>query len=362
MTPLNDVLPALPAKTRREFGPATKHYPLFRIGPLSVSYIPLVGKGEAGVDEFGPDDVDTRVEQELYTLPEELATLQPRAIAAHHAANALPQTVSAHPMADTDKGRLCHLQRRTYPKDPNRTQLSVEIQRLKYFDYMAANEFLDTSLGDDTIRTRFTTRFQPHEQPHIDLARLELSNIIGVGALLITADNKLVISKRSSVVAVYPNVVGFTTSGTCDWSDFEPSRARAGLFHTVRREAFEELGQQVLIEDFKLFAVGIDVEQFYFQFSFIHRTRMSVDQMDELHATAVDRAEQSLFWVDLGRPQDVVELLSTKEIEPAAEAALLLLLMKSLGAESVIKLISRYYGETNLPQRTVHRDLADYVE
>ena len=201
MTPLSEVLRDLPVKTRREFWPATEHYPLFRIGSLSVPYIPLVGNGEGGVDEFAPADVDTRVKRDLYTLPRELAALQPTAIAAHHRANALPQTVGVHPMMDTDKCRLCNLQRHAHPKDPNRAQLSVEIQRLKYFDYIAANEFLDTSLGDDTIRIRFTTRFQPREQPQIDLARLELSNIIGVGAFYITGDNKLVLSKRSSVVA-----------------------------------------------------------------------------------------------------------------------------------------------------------------
>ena len=289
MTPLDHIAADLPPKTLPTFGAAEPHYALFRLGSATVPFIPLVGSPNPGEQEFTVDDVRVTARSRPYIPPVELQSLRTIALRAYRGdGNGEPEIELARP----EKCRLARLERRT--RLPNgRPGLAVVVQPLHYEDFVAANAFLDTRLGRkanrvETIRTRYTMGAGGGKP---DPARLDLSNICGVGVVYMTADDELILSRRASSVAVYPNIVGFTSSGSCDWSDFGSPNTDKGLFRAAAREAEEELGDQIAPAELRLIAVGVDVEQFYFQFCFSHRTSRTAAEIERLHRSARDRYE-----------------------------------------------------------------------
>ena len=359
MTPLDHIVADLPPKTLPTFGAADPRYALFHVGPAAVPFIPLVGSPNRGDEEFVLDDLRVTTRAEPYVPPAELLSLRAVALRAFRGErDGEPETELARP----EKCRLARLEKETGSTN-GRPSLAVEVQPLHYEDFVAANAFLDTTLGngrreEETIRTRYTLR-PGGGKP--DPARLELSNICGVGVVYVTADDELILSRRTSSVAVYPNIVGFTASGSCDWSDFAPPKTDAGVFRAAAREAAEELGDQLAPAALRLIAVGVDVEQFYFQFCFSYRTSRTAAEIERLHKSARDRHEQTLFRIDFSRPEPAAALLRSRQIEPAAEAAVLLLAMKRWGSARIEDLVEKYDEERPTPAVAVRRDMNEGV-
>ncbi len=351
MTPLNLIAAELPRKTQPTFGAADPHYPLFHLGTATVPFIPLVGSGNRGEEEFTVDDVRITVRSEPYVPPAELQSLRAAAVRKFRGdANAELRADDAQP----EKCRLARIAVET-PSTSGRPRLALEVQPLFYEDYVTANAFLDTGLvGEaepaETIRTRYTMDAASGKP---DPARLELSNICGVGVVYVTSEDQLILSRRASSVAVYPDIVGFTSSGSCDWSDFAPPATAAGVFRAAAREAAEELGDQLAPADLRLIAIGVDVEQFYFQFCFSCRTSRTAAEIERLHQSARDRYEQSLFWIDFSRPEPVAALLRSRQIEPAAEVAVLLSAMKRWGSARMEDLVEQYQKQQSVPTLAV---------
>ena len=355
MTPLDRIAANLALKTLPTFGVADPHYPLFHVGPAAVPFIPLVGSPNRGEEEFGLDDVRVTARSDPYVPPRQLLSLKAVALRAYCGDGEGEAETEAAPPA---KCRLARLEQET-GLTSGRPRLAVEVQPLHYEDYVTANAFLDTTLGngrreEETIRTRYTLR-PGGEKP--DPARLELSNICGVGVVYVTADDELILSRRTSSVAVYPNIVGFTSSGSCDWSDFAGPNTDQGLFRAAAREAAEELGDCLAPAELRLFAVGIDVEQFYFQFCFYYQTSRTAAEIERLHKSARDRYEQTLFRIDFRQPEPAVGLVRSRQIEPAAEAAVLLLAMKRWGSGRIADLVGKYYKERLAAAVAVRRDM-----
>ena len=355
MTPLELIAADLPPKTQPTFGAADPHYALFRLGTATVPFIPLVGSGNRGEEEFSLDDVRVTVRSEPYVPPAELQSLRAAAARKFRGdGNGEPRAEDARP----GKCRLARLERETVATS-GRSRLALEVQPLHYEDYVTANAFLDTELVSEaepaeTIRTRYTTGAGGRKP---DPARLELSNICGVGVVYVTSEDQLILSRRTSSVAVYPDIVGFTSSGSCDWSDFAPPTTDAGVFRAAAREAAEELGDQLVPADLRLIAVGVDVEQFYFQFCFSCRTTRTAAEIERLHQSARDRHEQSLFWIDFSRPEPAAALLRSRQIEPAAEVAVLLPAMKRWGRARMEDLVEKYDKQQPAPTLAVRRDM-----
>ncbi len=357
MTPLDLIVADLPRKTQPTFGAADPHYALFRLGTATVPFIPLVGSGNRGEEEFSLDDVRVTVRSEPYVPPAELQPLRAAAVRKFRGdGNGEPRKEDSRP----GKCRLARLEREIVSTS-GRSRLALEVQPLRYEDYVTANAFLDTRPAGETekaetIRTRYTTGAGGGKP---DPARLELSNICGVGVVYVTSEDQLILSRRTSSVAVYPNLVGFTSSGSCDWSDFAPPTTDAGVFRAAAREVAEELGDPLAPAALRLIAVGTDIEQFYFQFCFSHQTSRTAAEIERLHQSARDRYEQTLFWIDFSRPEPAAALLRSRQIEPAAEAAVLLLATKRWGSARMEELVDKYDRQQPARMVAVRRDIKE---
>lgn len=64
-----------------------------------------------------------------------------------------------------------------------------------------------------------------------------------------------------------------------------------------------------------------------------------------------------MFRVDFSRPEPAATLLRSSQIEPAAEAAVLLLAMKRWGSARIEDLVENYDKERPAPAVTVRRDM-----
>ncbi len=354
MISLDHVTADLPVKTRPMFGAADEHYALFRVGPAAVPFIPLFGSSEPGEEEFGLGDVEVTLRRDPYVPPAELRSLKRPALGAYLGDRAGEAEAEFGRPA---KCRLVRLEQKRHATS-GRLGLGLELQPLHYEDYITANAFLDTPLGEgpgeETLRTLYTLG-RAGEKP--DPSWIELSNICGVGVVYLTRDDELIPARRSASVAVYPGIVGFTSSGSCDWGDFASPHTDEGLFRAAVREVEEELGDSVAPGDLSLFAMGIDAEQFYFQFCFLYRSVRTAAEIEQLHQSAQDRHEQTLFRVDFRRPEPAVGLVGSRQIEPAAEAAVLLLAMKRWGSARIGGMVAKYHREVPPKTVAVRRDM-----
>ena len=185
--------------------------------------------------------MEVTLRRDPYVPPAELRSLKRPALGAYLGDRADEADVDLAPPA---KCRLVRLEQKRHVTS-GRLGLGVELQPLRYGDYITANAFLDTRLGEgpgeETLRTRYTLG---HAGDKPDPSWIELSNICGVGVVYLTRDDELILACRSASLAVYPGIVGFTPSGSCDWGDLASPHTNEGLFRAAVRGSRGGAGRQ----------------------------------------------------------------------------------------------------------------------
>lgn len=282
-------------------------YPnLFRIASYAAPYIVLLNSLQPGLNEYRVGDIETQIDSSEYELPAPFRMIR---------------------VPEFDEGqKKCRLLRcewvsRTYP-----FRLSFHFAKISYGDYLKSGEHLDDPLPGRLHKT-FRDEYAPQ---HVVVApeKSRLTNICGVGIFIVTRDNKVIVTQHSKNVAVLPQVWSYSSSGTMDWGP-EPHP-----FREVVRECREEIGHQPNLDDLVLFGFGIDAKKLYFQFSFLERTpRLSIEVLNTAsHARDRDFEMSQVVAVPFDL-DSIVQLVTKKQWEPAAAAALLTLCAKEFGQD-----------------------------
>jgi hypothetical protein len=310
-----------PAQNKNPQGPEFQYPNLFRIGDLTLPYATIIGGWQKNINEYARGDVRSLTDPlASYVLPEDFRVDTPK------------------------KGRRfdpacrllkydCEIVRGSLPN-----LLTFTFSRISYPDYLRSGEHLDDALPKEpgrTFRDKYASRLYLS-----DFASSQLTNICGVGIFLVTRDDRIIVSQRSSNVEVYPNVWSYSASGTMDWS------GQVHPFAEVARECFEEINHKV-IEDISLFAFGLDTKRLYFQFSFVEYTGLS---SDEILAQAPHARDFNPEFKDIQAIpftlEDVIPLILGRTWEPAACAGLLTLCAKEFGLERLERILSPNFVRT----------------
>lgn len=137
---------------------------------------------------------------------------------------------------DQPTGRFIRFERR---KDKAKSEVILYFEDTTYFDYLVSNLYVDTfvpSLG---------TTIREHLEPNgceDALNNPRSANHVGVTALLLCSDNKLILLQNRSDNATYPNQICASTSGTLEvGTDLVDGSKPSPPFEALRREMDEEL-------------------------------------------------------------------------------------------------------------------------
>lgn len=223
-------------------------------------------------------------------------------------------------------------------------RLKINLEKTNYLDYLRSGELLDLPIPTQPSQT-FRDKYAPPVRSLREFADWGLTNICGVGIFLITSDNYLIVSKHSKGVAVFPDVMTYSASGTMDWNRIDtpftghPSTNPAWLrflnpFTQIARETKEELNHKIDPEHVRLFGLGIDTKKLYFQFSFYERTNQTAREVLNLapggrdHFMEIDELIPVPFLL-----REMVDLIKNQKWEPAGQAALLSLCARQFGMD-----------------------------
>ncbi len=143
-------------------------------------------------------------------------------------------------------------------------RLQISVQETMYGDYLKSGEHLDDPVADeawDTYRKRFADALNTN-----DGVPEGLTNICGAGLLIVTGDDRIVVSRHSESSRVYPGRLTFSASGLMRWGPYPHP------FMEMARRAFQEIGHQVDPNRCELIGIGADARKLYYQFSYVQQS------------------------------------------------------------------------------------------
>jgi len=231
----------------------------FELNGIKLPYIPIVGLGGVSQKKFRRSDVTSKTIIEDYSADQEFYD---------------NPTVYKYIISDNytrePKCRLVDFD--VFKTDMSTSDLlTLTFSQITYLDYLLTGQHID-----DLIQGTNGLTYRSKYVSNVDLfnvSKSKVSNICGVGLFILTADNKLLITKRSEKVIVSPNALSYTASGTMDWSE------NVHPFSEISRECFEEIGHQIEEDKLILFAFGLETRKLYYQLSFLECSSLSSEEI-----------------------------------------------------------------------------------
>jgi len=300
---------------------------IYDIDGFKVPYISLLNNWKSNIRDYDRDDIEVKEIAKCFDLPEELY-----------------ETPIPSDAFNGEKCRLAH-----FDISSGRF-LSFTFQETDYFDYLKSGEYLDYPYPGNpklTNRDAFGKTVREHNG-HI-WAFENLTNICGVGLLILTKDNYLILTKHSEKSHVYPGRITFSSSGTMNWG------GQLGPFDQVSEKCFSELGHRINIKKTKLIGFGADARKLYFQFSFLEISEHDSDYFLEKLKGATNQSN-NIQRVKFNE-DELAEKIMDECWEPAAEAAVLTALVLK---KSKRELMSSLYSRKSKWTKRTMKDEWDY--
>ncbi len=270
---------------------------IYDIDGFKVPYISLLNSWKSNIKYYDQSNIEIKGITKCFDLPEEL--------------DDTPIPSGAF------NGRRCRLAHFDISSDG---LLSFTLQETKYFDYLKSGEYLDHPYPGNsklTNRDAFGKTVREHNG-HI-WAFENLTNICGVGLLILTSDNYLILTKHSEKSHVYPGRITFSASGTMKWG------GQLNPFDQISEKCFSELGHRINVGKTKLIGFGADARKLYFQFSFLEISEHNSDYFLENSKNLPDNHIQRVKF----NADELVDKIMDECWEPASEAAVLTALVLS---------------------------------
>jgi len=290
------------------------------IGGIKIPYIPLIGSWGKGEGEYRCGDVHSNIVYKPYNVPDDFINnlkLKPEDIQDDIWNNTVEPKV-----------RLVNYSIKINPGRNISDEPTFNFSKIFYRDYLLTNHVLDEKMpySEITFREKY---FQ--KQMVSDMENSNLSNICGVGVFILTSDNKVILVKTSPNVAVNPNTIAYSASGTMDWND-----TKINPFDEIIRECREEINHSINIEDLFLFSFGIDVTKAYYQFSFFERSPKTAEMIIDNATMARDYAAEvsEIFALDFDYKIIIKSLSEQKWDAPPAA--------------TILTLCAKYYGKSTI--------------
>jgi 2-polyprenyl-3-methyl-5-hydroxy-6-metoxy-1,4-benzoquinol methylase len=290
----------------------------FKIDNYRVAYMPLLNNSEGTIRLLTNNSLEIHKDLNEYKLPPEFDNI----------------SINSK-FEENDSCRLSHY----YLTDSGK--LTLSFAKTKYSDYLKSGEVLDYLMDDssnNTYRDEFGRLVLEGEK---NLRLFKLSNICGVGLLIISSDGFVIGSKHSADSHVYPNRITFSSSGIMKWG------ASANPFTSILLKAYQEINHQVDINQLNLIDFGADSRKLYFQFNFIEQTNVSYNDIKN-NCTS----DTELYTIPF-EPDSITNSIVNHIWEPAAEATLLMYAISEFGKGTILSELKK------LEKKWIYKNMRD---
>ncbi|MCH5264140.1 MAG: metallophosphoesterase [Lachnospiraceae bacterium] len=301
---------------------------LFCIGGHVIRFKPIIGSWNKGEGEYFLGDFIVRQNSEEYKLPVDIketfqsyykdyeGNINEKKVRLDHFDVSLLGGIRPH-------------------------QITLYVSEATYRDFLIVKKVMDQSLpSGETVRQKYLDEKS-------SLISKDLPNICGVGIYIITCDNKILISKSSSYVAVSPNQYIYSASGSMNWKGSETNP-----FYDVIRECKEEIGYEPSIERLRLYSIGMDYEMGYYQFSFYERSNKKAEDIikDVKMARDFQLEINSIIAIDFTCEKIMTFITENEPWDETAKANLIMLIVKHFGKKAVESFLAPGNMKTNYRQ------------
>ena len=233
---------------------------LFHIAGRTVRFIPIICSWNRSEDEYYYGDVVVHISLNEYELPEDIGQSFYRCSIEDAEEKIIGNVYETKVRIDDYSADILG------GNHPHR--LYFRFSKATYRDFLIVRKMMDKEVMEGlTVRDKYFN----HRQ---SLITRDLPNVCGVGIFVITADNKILLSKSSKNVVVNPERFIYTASGSMDWHG-----QYTNPFDDIIRECEEEIAYRPNIEHLILYSFGIDYESGYYQFSFYERSDRTAEEI-----------------------------------------------------------------------------------
>ena len=290
---------------------------LFHIAGRTVRFIPIICSWNRSEDEYYYGDVVVHISLNEYELPEDIGQSFYRCSIEDAEEKIIGNVYETKVRIDDYSADILG------GNHPHR--LYFRFSKATYRDFLIVRKMMDKEVMEGlTVRDKYFN----HRQ---SLITRDLPNVCGVGIFVITADNKILLSKSSKNVVVNPERFIYTASGSMDWHG-----QYTNPFDDIIRECEEEIAYRPNIENLILYSFGIDYESGYYQFSFYERSDRTAEEIRSGAAMGRD------FNIELQRIEavdfnykSVWNFIESHEWDETSKANLITLIVKRDGKKDV---------------------------
>ncbi|MFD1415752.1 hypothetical protein [Oceanobacillus jeddahense] len=313
----DDSLRALKKKIKRKYKRmfSVKNEPksdYFSFGNTKLNFFVVEGDGQS---EFSPDNVECKVTNETFALPEELAVLKQEIEEEEDKkkANGLPSKWNG-PLYGVARYR------QTRTEDMEEMGVVFSFYQTDYFTFAATNLQLDRKLDSgQTIGEKYI--------PHESLGDVQpfLANGFGIVLVVITADENIILTQRIKSSGARGGEMDVSlVEGVHPSMDKQKSGNKGpNLYETASRGAEEELGFSIDKSDIHFLGYGIDLD--FYQWNMIGYARVpeTAQQIKDIRSRgASGKWENSSLLFKNFNVENMTELIMNEEMWSTAKVAL----------------------------------------
>lgn len=289
-----------------------------------------------GVDWLAPNNIETFIDYNYITMPKDLEILVNKI---EEEQNDLKLNNS------TDycwNGPLMTLNKIVIGRTEQSEHMKVRLtfSESNYYTFIALNKNLDKVLSNgQTIRSKYL-KGHPLEVPF-----KPLSNGFGVAIVVITSDNKVILTRRSIDSGIRPNELDISIVEAIHMpTDAGGNGSHKGpdLYKTAIRGAKEELGLNVGVEDVKLLCYGVDYKYYQWNMLGIIESNSNSTQIMSNRTRGIsgkwelDNLQFYNFEI-----KEIMNIIKNESIWDTGKAALYMALVHRYGKERVDKVANK---------------------
>lgn len=224
---------------------ATRHS--FAMGPLKTTCVILEGDGESPIKE---ESIDVIVDHAMVKLPAEMA--QWREELASELDRKRKSGASPHWNGPNYAVSGFTISRHPTTEEP---EICIRLQYSDYYNFLASQQ-LDRRFGDgSTPRSRYVEPFD------LDAVPAFMSSAFGTNVAVVTADGRLLVSRRSKNVGSLPGLWSSSANEALSRSIDSKGRQVPNLYEVARRGVREELAIEPNEYRLDMLAFCVDTER-----------------------------------------------------------------------------------------------------
>lgn len=194
--------------------------------------------------------------------------------------------------------------------------VDLDFNHSKYFEFLA----VDRLARDPAFRSKYLAESIRTRKPKYCLG-------FGIALTIITADNKLVVPRRSENVSVWKNKYTISANEALSRMLDRNEKGQPDVYFAAQRAAKEELGIDIPTEAIRFYALGFETISMQWALLGTVKTELiAQDIEDSFRTTAKDKFEHSeLRFIDF-TPEGVIGFINenTEDLIPGCKAQFLL--------------------------------------